>query len=916
MLNLISQVFWRYAVQHLDLRKPGFALLDDAGHQIGHLDLIAIQGNRIHLEGWCEASVVAVLVNGERSQTEPKLRRDDVVAARGGDPGQALGFVLDAPFAEGRTLFSVEIGATRYIQPLETFAVEEIRKGRRRLIWRFLRDGTRALPSALRWIATRDPAAKARIKTALRFNDLPPVPQMSGQLFDGAPAPVFAPLPAAPQPTVVVPVAPPPAAPVPMPAPAAPVVAPQLPASPVAAPPPAPVSAPPPVPQPAAVPDRPMPAGLMQTAITIILPIYNAFELLPEVLDRVARHTDLPARLILIEDCSTDPQVRPFLRDWVARQTAFARDRVVLIENAANKGFIRSVNAGLAQAVGFGDHVVLLNSDAFVPKGWASRLIRPILAHDNVASVTPMSNDAEIYSVPVICQRTVLAPGEADRLDDLARQFHPDADLAAAPTGVGFCMAMNFRYLVRVPQFDTGFGRGYGEEVDWCQKLRALGGRHLGLPGLFVEHRGGTSFGNAEKLKLVQTNNAIISRRYPPYDQEVQDFIKHDPMATPRLALAIAWAAGRQVASGAGPLPIYLAHNLGGGAEDYLKRRIADDIARAEGGAAIVLRIGSTQRWRLELHSAMGAVGGVTHDFEFIQRLLAPVTARRIVYSCGVGDSDPVSLPAHLLALAAGGQSRIEVLFHDFFPVSPSYTLLSGAGTYEGLPDPATSTDPAHRSRRPDGRAVTLAEWQAAWGQLLMAADEITVFSQDSRTLVAAVWPQKLAAIMVRPHRLLAEVPRVTPLRRPGQRPVIGVLGNIGYQKGAGVLADLSRDLAASGAADLVVIGNLDPAYALVPPARVHGTYRIVDIPDLVQRYGISCWLMPSIWPETFSYATHEALATGLPVWCFDLGAQGEAVRAATLAGAPGGVLPSARGPALTKLILDVLSRVPAREAS
>jgi glycosyltransferase involved in cell wall biosynthesis len=138
----------------------------------------------------------------------------------------------------------------------------------------------------------------------------------------------------------------------------------------------------------------------------------------------------------------------------------------------------------------------------------------------------------------------------------------------------------------------------------------------------------------------------------------------------------------------------------------------------------------------------------------------------------------------------------------------------------------------------------------------------------------------------------LHEVPRIPAPPRNGQRPVIGVLGNIGYQKGAGVLAALSQDLAASGQADLVVIGNMDPAYALRAPAQVHGSYRLSDLPGLVARYRIRCWLIPSIWPETFSYATHEALATGLPVWCFDLGAQAEAVTAALHRGAPGGILP------------------------
>ena len=35
------------------------------------------------------------------------------------------------------------------------------------------------------------------------------------------------------------------------------------------------------------------------------------------------------------------------------------------------------------------------------------------------------------------------------------------------------------------------------------------------------------------------------------------------------------------------------------------------------------------------------------------------------------------------------------------------------------------------------------------------------------------------------------------------------------------------------------------------------------------------------IWPETFSYVTQEALMTGLPCLGFDLGGQGDALRAA-----------------------------------
>jgi hypothetical protein len=78
----------------------------------------------------------------------------------------------------------------------------------------------------------------------------------------------------------------------------------------------------------------------------------------------------------------------------------------------------------------------------------------------------------------------------------------------------------------------------------------------------------------------------MLSRRYPRYDAEVQDFLLKDPLRTPRLALAIAWA-GFGARDG---LPVYLAHSLGGGANMALEREIARDLRTC--GAAVVLRVG------------------------------------------------------------------------------------------------------------------------------------------------------------------------------------------------------------------------------------------------------------------------------------------------------------------------------------
>lgn len=803
MLQRLKGLFHRYADRHLTLDLPGFALDPSAQTPpLGHVDLVAVRGNRLRVSGWTTADRITLRWQNGADSRAPHIPREDVATALG--LSRFTGFELDAPLGAFPYDLVVERAGGRIDLPLSSLTLEAVVKARKRLRGRFLLKLVSITPLLARYALRRDAATRDRIKRALSLEVIPEAGPMETALFAFAEGEEIT------WPTA--------------------------------------------------------------TPITVVMPVYNALDLTQAALARVADHTDLPWHLVVIEDCSTDPAVRPWLRDWAEAQNAAHPGRVTLLENETNLGFIGSVNRGFAAALERGHHVVLLNSDALVPEGWAQRLIRPLVTHETVATVTPMSNDAEIFSSPAMCVQTPLAPGEADAVDAVARRFHPEATLSVAPTGVGFCMAMHIDWLRRVPTLDPVFGRGYGEEVDWCQKVRALGGRHLGVPGLYVEHRGGESFGSEEKRRLVHQNNQIISHRYPTYDREVQEFIAADPLGTARVALAVGLVAAR---AGKTPVPVYLAHSLGGGAEDDLQRKVAADVETI--GGAILLRVGGSQRWQIEVVTETGQVSGGTDDFAFIETLLAPITARRLVYSCGVGDRDPATLPELFLSLRrAGTADRIEVLFHDFFPLSPSYCLLDSSGMFRGLPA-GTSDDPAHSLTRPDGTVVDLAGWRAGWGALMHAAAEITVFSPESRDLVLQVYPGVAPVLRVVPHALLTEVPRLTP-PAPGTRPVIGVLGNIGVQKGAKIVQDMARALQDSPDLGLVLVGNIDPAYGLPDSTPVHGTYRIADLAQIAAKYGITCWLIPSVWPETFSFTTHEALASGLPVYAFHLGAQGGAV--------------------------------------
>lgn len=800
----IQTLYARYERTHLRLSGHGRPIMDEAGTLVGHVDVIALEGGCLRVAGWVRARKVTLLLAGLRAEVAPGLRRDDVAAAHGGSA--TVGFDLTLP-GDRRVIAASSVPGLMFeaedgmppIGPVSVPLAEPL-AARLRVGAGFLRDGLRAAPDMARWLWTREPVWRTRVKARLRLGELP----VSGLLA----ADIFAPAAA-----------------------------------------------------------RPVTAQ----RIAIVLPVHNAYELVQECLVRVLGHTDLPWRLILVEDCSTDPRIRPMLRDWAA-----GRAEVALIENDENLGFIGSVNRGLAramQAAGPDEGpVVLLNSDALVPQGWASRLVRPMSGRPEIASVTPMSNDAEILSAPVLCQRSALGPGQGDAIDAVARRLSPDAVLPELPTGVGFCMALSRDWLARVGQLDTAFGRGYGEEVDWCRRIAALGGVHVAQPGLFVEHRGGESFGQEEKRARIARAGQIISRRYPDFDGAVQRFIATDPLRTARLALGLAWACSLDHEAA---VPVYLAHSMGGGADLYLEERISADLA--QGRPSVVLRVGGARRWRIELVTPMGRSHGECDDAGLVRDLMACLPRRQLVYSCGVGDPDPVEIPAMLLSLL-GPQDSAQMLFHDYFPLSPSYTLLDSDGIYRG-PVCMPNADPAHALRRPDGCPVPLGAWQDAW-KALAARAEIVTFSANSAWHVATVWPDLRDRIVVRPHGLRQPVPALLPM--PGRPAVIGVLGNIGLQKGAGVLRDLAGLLAGrEGGPGLVLVGNIDPAYALPGAVPVHGDYALTDLPALAERHRITHWLIPSIWPETFCYTLHEALATRLPVLAFDIGAQGDAVRAA-----------------------------------
>jgi len=262
----------------------------------------------------------------------------------------------------------------------------------------------------------------------------------------------------------------------------------------------------------------------MSLPLTII-PVFNAFEKLEACLDSVSRTLPPGARVLVIDDASTDPRVGPFLKSWV-NKTSQSRQ---LLTHDTNRGFVATANHGMRMA---DSDVVLLNSDTEVTNGWLQNLANCLGSDNSIATATPWSNNGEIVSIPGFCIANPVPqyPGiTASLIKSCGEPVYPDM-----PTAVGFCMAISSRAIKELGLFDEEtFGLGYGEENDFCQRAEQAGLRNVLCDDTYVIHHGGASFGPLG-LKPDENSMQKLLAKHPGYLDKVSKFIKTDPLAPRR----------------------------------------------------------------------------------------------------------------------------------------------------------------------------------------------------------------------------------------------------------------------------------------------------------------------------------------------------------------------------------------------
>lgn len=217
---------------------------------------------------------------------------------------------------------------------------------------------------------------------------------------------------------------------------------------------------------------------------SIIVPTYNAKELLSSCIRSIQLYTAVPYEIIVVDNGSTDGTA-----EWCKEQM------LNVVQLPSNQGFPAACNAGLAAAAG--DTLLLLNNDVIVSHNWLPCMLACLNSSADTGIVGPMAN---------------VASGKQKRKADYRtiRQFHLRAKRYNKHNPkrwrpmrriVGLCFLFKREVLEKIGNLDEAFTPGYYEDDDYCYRARRAGFRLKMAGNVMVHHYGSVSFRREYRLR-------------------------------------------------------------------------------------------------------------------------------------------------------------------------------------------------------------------------------------------------------------------------------------------------------------------------------------------------------------------------------------------------------------------------------
>lgn len=605
----------------------------------------------------------------------------------------------------------------------------------------------------------------------------------------------------------------------------------------------------------------------------VIIPIYNAYESLIECVNSVKKSTDLKKhRLILINDKSTDERIEQYLAD-LKEKNKKEKLNLEVLENEENLGFVKTVNRGMRESK---DDVLLLNSDTEVSEGWLNKLIDCAYSSDDVATVTPLSNNATLVSVPNCLQRNEIDTINIEKYNEVLEAIF-DNRYYELPTGHGFCLFIKRKVIEEVGLFDEeSFDKGYGEENDFCYRCLDYGYRHLLCSNTIVYHKESQSF-KTKRNEVLEKHLKILRERYPIYCKRTDMWLTELPIRN--LANRIYYALNF---SNNKPNVLILIHDWDtktGGTTLHVRDLI--------GGLKDKYNFVILHKNNLSDNYVLSTIVGddekklyLKYNFRYSDFCLNNIEYKEMIEDI-IKDFNISTIHIHhlkyhyfdIVDIAKERNIKTIISLHDFYCLCPTINMLEN-GEKCCIDNKNKNCSKCLKKLKNIDNDI-IKHWQEQWYNFLKKIDKIITPSMDAKNHILKYYND--LDINVIEHGIEFKKSNYVPhIEKQINVAMIGVLCN---HKGGNILEELIKigdkriKFHSFGYSEIPSLQKNKSNYTF------HGIYEREELHSLLENNKIDLICFFQKWPETYSYTLNEAISSGIPVLSFDIGAGAERIK-------------------------------------
>ncbi len=598
-----------------------------------------------------------------------------------------------------------------------------------------------------------------------------------------------------------------------------------------------------------------------EQSLSVIIPVYSGYNETIACIEAVLNSkTDLYIEILIGFDAGPDLKLLEYLQSITDK-------RVKLVVNETNLGFVGNVNKLVSMKNCY--DFLLLNADTIIGDYLFDRLLSNLNLNRDYACITPMGSNATIFTYLNVASQdeteiaSVVKTMNAN-LSSLGR-------LVATPVAHGYCMLVNGTAYAKIGLFDLeAWGRGYGEEVDWCLTAFSQLGLVSGCyTGCFVYHAGNVSFGSQISHARSEAAQSKLESRHPGFSSEIRLYeyegeLNHDKI---RIDLSLG-RAGRLSAKS-----LIITHGFGGGVETFVKGRIKEIAA---GGDVLVARVQielGARFWVVEGQSVGRRIFPIERPEAFLGWLKALGLSKMYVEHIGHGTLSEVQY------IIDGMKIETEVMLHDFSLICPKINLVDYRSSYCGVRDPGSCEICVSRSGAHDAMHHAMSEVRSvdnlrkASARLLESATTVVAPSRSTKSLYNIAFPQQ--KIGVRKHHADSKFVQREAISTYSK--TVAVFGAVSEVKGLYRYKELAEYLEKTKSEIKIVIFGYtsnNEVFASNKNVKITGSYKNrEELADLIEYHDPKACLHFAVWPETFSYTLSESLSFGLYPFYHAIGA-------------------------------------------